>query len=149
MYYYSAVFISIFLLAQLNYAQLNADKDSLDNKTPAFNISNDVNYPIRFDTTNPYIFYNSESKLFTIYKPDFNLIRNKLTYSILYQRSFFPLLNKSPSTIDRFKLFKESLRNSLVLEYKKRQKYDLGDFGRYLGISKQIFAIILGIISLL
>ena len=149
MFNYSGVIISIFLLAQLGFAQVNENNDSLESKTPAFNISNDVNYPIRFDTINPYIFYNSESKLFTIYKPDFNLIRNKLTYSMLYQRSFFPPLNKPPGTIDRFNLFKESLLNSLALEYKERQKYDLGDFGRYLGISKQIFAIILGIISLL
>jgi hypothetical protein len=149
MYYYCAVIISVFLLAQPSFAQLNEENDSLENKNPAFNISNDGNYPIRFDTINPYIFYNNESKIFTIYKPDFNLIRNKLTYSMLYQRSFFPPRNKSPGTIDRFNLFKESLRNTLALEYKKRLKYDLGEFGRYLGISKQIFAIILGIISLL
>ena len=149
MYNYSAVIISIFLLAQLNFAQLNADQDSLDNKTPRFNISNNVNYPIRFDTINPYIFYNNESKIFTIYNPDFNLIRNKLSYSVLYQRSFFPPLTKPSGITVRFNLFKESLRNSLALEYKKRLKYDLGDFGKYLGISKQIFAIILGIISLL
>ena len=149
MYFYNAVILSIILLAQPDYAQLNTDKDSLDNKSPPFNISNDVNYPNRFDTTQPYIFYNNESKIFTIYKPDYNLIRNKLTYSILYQRSFFPPLNKPPGIVDRFNLFKESLYKSLALEYKKRPDYELGEFGKYLGISRSIFAIILGIISLL
>jgi hypothetical protein len=146
---YCAVIISIILLAQPIYGQWNADKYSLDNNTPAYNISNDENYQIRFDTIDPHIFYNRESKIFTIFKPDFNLIRDKLTSSILYQRSLFPTLHKSPSTINRFDLFKESLRNSLALEYKKRPNYDLGEFGRYLGISQSIFAIILVIISLL
>jgi len=148
MYYYSAVIISIFLLAQSNFAQLKDENDSLENKSPAFNISNDVNYLNRIDSFEPQFFYNNDSKIFTLYKPDFNLLRNKLTYSILYQRSFFPP-NKSPGIVDRFNSFKESLRESLTLEYKKRQRYDLGEFGKYLGISKQIFAIILGIISLL
>jgi hypothetical protein len=149
MSYLIVLIIYFVLIAKPGFAQWREEDDSLESRSPALNISNDVIYPIRFDTINPYIFYNNDSKIFTIYKPDFNLIRNKLTYSILYQRSFFSPLNKPSGTIDRFNLFKESLRNSLALEYKKRQKYDLGDFGKYLGISQQIFAIILGIISLL
>ena len=149
MSFYCAVIISIILLAKPDYAQINTDKDSLNNKTPAYNISNDVNYPNRFDTTQPYIFYNNKSKIFTIYKPDYNLIRNKLTYSILYQRSLLPSLNNQTNSIDQFDSFKESLYNALALEYKKRQRYDLGEFGKYLGISRNLLAIILGIISLL
>ncbi len=149
MSFYCAVIISIILLAKPDYAQINTDKDSLNNKTPAYNISNDVNYPNRFDTTQPYIFYNNKSKIFTIYKPDYNLIRNKLTYSILYQRSLLPSLNNQTNSIDQFDSFKESLYNALALEYKRRQRYDLGEFGKYLGISRNLLAIILGIISLL
>lgn len=48
---------------------------------------------------------------------------------------------------DQTEDFKESFK--LLLEYAKhnQNKYDLGEFGRYLGISRNIMAIILALIS--
>ena len=50
---------------------------------------------------------------------------------------------------DKLASAKNSISEFLILKYNDIPKYDLGKFGVYLGISKKVFAIILGIISLL
>jgi hypothetical protein len=47
----------------------------------------------------------------------------------------------------------ESLRISLKIlreiEYRNRMRYDLGELGKYLGLSRNVTAIVLAILSLL
>ncbi len=138
-----------FLFVDIGFTQLNEKEDTSKTEISDTHQSLNLNSPNNLDSIQPFIFYNYDSKLFTVFKPDYNLIRNKLTYSMLIQRSFSLPVNKPPGLVDRFNSFKESLKNSLSLEYKKRPNYDLGEITKYLGISQQIFAIILGIISLL
>lgn len=51
--------------------------------------------------------------------------------------------------LDDFELSRKKLSKFLKAKYDEIPNYDLGKFGQYLGISKKIFAIILGILSLL
>jgi len=50
-------------------------------------------------------------------------------------------------TADRLKKFNESLYELLAKKYGEMGRYDLGEFGRYLGIAKNIITIALWILS--
>lgn len=77
------------------------------------------------------------------------LKNNNLIYSNPYL--YFGLIpgESRGNFTDRFAESKKYLFKLLELGYKDQTKYNLGKFGRYLGISKNVLAIILGIISLI
>jgi len=52
------------------------------------------------------------------------------------------------SNIDELKSFKKSMSVLLIKEYKKRNKYDLGKVGQFLGLTRDVTAIIIAILSL-
>lgn len=71
----------------------------------------------------------------------FHLYKNQLTNS--YSQKF-----NEAKFDDEFLYFRDSFLKSLQAAYKDQMKYDLGEFGKYLGVSKKLFAIILAILSL-
>ncbi len=74
---------------------------------------------------------------------------NNLIYSNPYLNSGLIAGENSVNFTDRFAESKKYLFKLLELGYKNQIRYNLGKFGRYLGISKNVLAIILGIISLI
>ena len=50
---------------------------------------------------------------------------------------------------DELESYKKSLNILMALGYENYTKYDLGEIGKYLGISQKLMAIILGILTLL
>jgi len=109
-------------------------------------------------------------------KPDSSRIKLKLKGSVLpdnelqYQKITVPFQRKGNNNLlnpnidlypgllqtyngfeqhDKLTSAKNNISEFLILKYNNIPKYDLGKFGVYLGISKKVFAIILGIISLL
>ena len=50
---------------------------------------------------------------------------------------------------DDLESYKKSVNILMALGYEDYTKYDLGELGKYLGISQEIMAIILGILTLL
>ncbi|MFZ1517365.1 MAG: hypothetical protein WAU11_01240 [Ignavibacteriaceae bacterium] len=70
---------------------------------------------------------------------------NEINDKILFSQNYF--LSNKDNFIDSTENFKQSF--ALLMEYEKhnQNKYDLGEFGRYLGISKDIMTIILALIS--
>lgn len=93
--------------------------------------------------------------------PNFELRTPKLILPFLLKEiSIFP----NPNTVlyrsfsqsysnfeqhDKLASARKNISKFLMLKYNSIPNYDLGKFGKYLGISKKAFAIILGIISLL
>lgn len=69
---------------------------------------------------------------------------NKISDKILLSQDYF--LSNNDNFKDSTEDFKKSF--ALLMEYAKhnQNKYDLGEFGRYLGISRNIMAIILALI---
>jgi len=55
--------------------------------------------------------------------------------------------NKNDYSEEEFTYFKDSFKQLMEIAKKNHYKYDLGEVGRYLGISRKILAIILAIIS--
>jgi len=103
------------------------------------------------ETTNfqPFLLYDSGIKKLQIIVPK---------YSFKSSRSFHPpnlsLNGLSEQSLwinpeDELKSFKISLNILREMEYESLIKYDLGELGKYLGLSRNIMAVILAIISLL
>lgn len=122
------------------------------------------------------ILYAQRSKNSFPVLPDSSKIRLKLEGTILPNKEFQHLKIIVPSRKSRNNIFlipnldlnsdltltlnsfaqkdklasaKNNISKFLMLKYNSIPNYDLGKFGVYLGISKKVFAIILGIISLL
>jgi len=64
---------------------------------------------------------------------------------LLLQANSFDFNNYSK---EELKSFKESFSLLMELAKKDRNKYDLGEVGKYLGLSRKVMAIILAIISI-
>ena len=88
-------------------------------------------------------------------------LKNKINNQILFQDSDFDIsqlrftysLNKelfsNPlNTTEQLKSYKKSYQFLAGIRYKEMTKYDLGLVGKYLGVSRNIAAIILAILSL-
>ena len=131
----------IFLLLTINFqfAAQNVDyKDSSNTATIKIDTNkSDIPY-FKKNTFEPKIFYNSELKKWEIFIPGYRL-NNKQIYS-----GTLLLNNLASGNIFTY----ESLRLLLDIQYRERMKYDLREIGKILGISKNIFAIILAILSL-
>ncbi len=82
------------------------------------------------------------TKLYMLNSNNYNL--NQLYYgNYLYSNSFI-----SQKDYQIMQSQKELYR-ILAIKYKQRNKYDLGTFGTYLGISKNVTAVIIAIISVI
>ena len=88
------------------------------------------------------ILYNNHFNKLPFYIPGNNII-----YPAPYALSNFSYRVNNYRTTNGLTLFSESLRKLLAKEYEKRGRYDLGKFGRYLGITYNIVAVILWILS--
>ena len=86
----------------------------------------------------------------------FNKNSVDLTNSLLFscfRKNDFMHLNLYPNVYfqnsDQIEKSKKELNRILALKYKEQNKYDLGKIGVYLGLSKNVTAIILAIISIM
>ncbi|MHB1686080.1 MAG: hypothetical protein ACYCVH_01680 [Ignavibacteriaceae bacterium] len=77
-----------------------------------------------------------------IYKSPLNL---NINHNLLHNELNAPGIN---SNNDRLSYFKKCLSLSLAEQLKELNKYNLGEVGHYLGISRTLLAIILAVISL-
>ncbi|MCG6913061.1 hypothetical protein LJE86_04020 [bacterium BMS3Abin03] len=140
----------IFLLLTINFqfAAQNVDyKDSSNTATIKIDTNkSDIPY-FKKNTFEPKIFYNSELKKWEIFIPGYRL-NNKQIYSGTLSLNNLASGNIFTYSKDEMKTYHESLRLLLDIQYGERMKYDLGEIGKILGISKNIFAIILAILSL-
>jgi hypothetical protein len=97
----------------------------------------------------PYLFYDDEQKSWNVFVPEYSL---RSSIKIQSQNLFLnDLSNQSKwfTAKDELESFKLSLNILRGIEYKNRTKYDLGEFGKYLGLSRNIIAIILAVLSLM
>ena len=146
-----AVFINI------NFAQTTNDLDTVKIDTSKQKTTNKIN-PIKIDTVKHKnkngivekqslrlyglkILYNNHFN-----KPSFYILYNNIEYSTSNVSTNYFYRNNN-NTTDRLKLFNESLHKLLVREYGMRGKYDLGEVGRYLGITNKIITIALWLLS--
>lgn len=129
------------ILIQINFAQT----------------TNEIN-PVKIDTseksTNEIVEKQSLNlyKLKILYNNYFNkspfyIPYNKKEYTTSHVSTNYFYQNNNNTTTDGLTLFYESFHNLLAKDYEKRGRYDLGEFGRYLGISKKIITIILWLFS--
>lgn len=125
-----------------------------------------TNEGLTIDTTNHVKDYDDP---FVINRESFNSDYNKNNYYLLkslftnplhfnnYQQfsgsySYDKFNNYSQNIIDhndQITRSKKELYRILAIKYKERNKYDLGEIGKYLGVSKNVAVIILAIISIL
>lgn len=120
------LFLSIFLSINV---QLIGQIDSSDAKI--FNPFRDLS-PYR-----TYLPYDNDQNNWEIFIPK-SMLRNDLSNRLKWNSNEVELVS-----------LKISLKLLRQLEYRNRMKYDLGELGKYLGISKNIMALILAILSLL
>jgi hypothetical protein len=97
----------------------------------------------------PYLLYDENLKRWNVIVPEYRLRSSK--YFSTNNYLFSELSDKSNWIYpeDDLESFKLSLNILREIEYKNRMKYDLGEIGKYLGLSKNIMAIILAILSVL
>lgn len=90
--------------------------------------------------------YDSKKQMSLDDLSSLKLFNKSINASSIFIQSYY--LGFSENYKDQTEEFKESFK--LLLEYAKhnQNKYDLGEFRRYLGISRDILAIILAIISI-
>ncbi len=88
------------------------------------------------------IFYNNHFNKPSFFIPGNNIINTTLDASTNYGYRI-----NNYRTNNELTLFNVSLYKLLAKEYENMGRYDLGEFGRYLGITYNIVAIILWILS--
>ena len=97
----------------------------------------------------PFLFYNKEPSKWQIFVPGYNLGSSKYLHSNTKLLNYLSNFSGLPSIEDELESFKISLKILSKIEYKNRMKYDLGELGNYLGLSRNIMAVIFAILSLL
>ena len=140
--------LSISITAGQLFAQDVMDIDTLKTDTTKsainfFNPFNDIN------SDEPQLYYDNEKKKWKIFIRQYSLRSNfEIDSKYLYLND---LKRKSVYTYSENEMesYDESIKILMALGYKNYTKYDLGELGKYLGISKKIMAIILGILTLL
>jgi len=65
--------------------------------------------------------------------------------SVLFTQPY--TFNKSDYSEEELAYFKDSFKQLMEIAKRNHYKYDFGEVGRYLGISRKILAIILAVIS--
>lgn len=106
-------------------------------------------YPLKFQllNTDKPNKYNLNFKKQVIILPDKLSHKNYILFNLPFSLKI-DVPEQRESLKEQFAHFQTSLYNSLALEYKKFTKYDLGEVGRYLGISGKVFTIILWLLSI-
>lgn len=144
---YKIILIFLVILFQQNFAKTFSPTDST--KTGSIKISKQQQSK-HLSTLNLLNFNEQKSKKHreqTLIIPKNSVLNWKLLELELSQNLYFN--NNYNKKFDDFEYSKKKLQKFLALKYKEIPNYDLGKFGQYLGIIKKIFAMILGIISLL
>ena len=141
-------FIIFFLLPILNFQILSQNLSKYD----ASNIDtiNTLRHFFHDSSINkPNYFYNNKSQKWEIFIPPYNFNKNlaiKSKYLLLNDLRRKSLYTNSENLMESYN---ESIKILMSIGYKDYTKYDLGELGKYLGISRDIMAIILGILTLL
>jgi len=128
---WKVITIIILIIATQTFAQKGNNISDAKTDTLKHKIGTDKEYLQNSDSIN--------------YDYQFNKDFQKLDFVIPKLNSS----NKIQISSDKLASFKNSWTRLMELEYKESTKYDLGEVGKYLGISKNVFAIVLAILSLL
>jgi len=121
----------VLLITTQTFAQKGNNISDFRTDTVKYKIGTDKEYLQHSDSIN--------------YDYQINKDFQKLDFVIPKLNSF----DKIQISSDKLASFKNSWTRLMELEYKESTKYDLGKVGKYLGISKKVFAIVLAILSLL
>ncbi len=135
------VFFMIIILVQQDFAQVKEDTNfvKVDN-------TNFINANALDHLYSPKLF--NANTLGKKYLSKHNIIllnHTLLSYKLNIDLFYMPI---NQSNIDELKSFKKSMSVLLIKEYKKRNKYDLGKVGQFLGLTRDVTAIIIAILSL-
>lgn len=133
-------FVCIFILPCNSYSQGNPNDTSLKDSIKNFNSIN------RDELQFKNFFRDNSKKL---------LGRDDLLGLQLYGKAIndsltliYPdILDLNNYSNEKLAYFKETFQQLMELAKKNHYKYDLGEVGRYLGISRNVLAVILAIIS--
>jgi len=128
---WKVIILIILLIAVQTFAQKGNDFSDAKTDTVKYKIGIDKEYLQHSDSIN--------------YDYQVNKDFQKLDFVIPKLNSF----DKIQISSDKLASFKNSWARLMELEYQESTKYDLGEVGKYLGISKNVFAIVLAILSLL
>lgn len=134
----------LLLLSQFISGICNAQVKTVDSKVEDGNqIHSDSTSSDTTHSLNTYYLLRA-SMLYSFY---FGRERN---YNFYHSKTFsdYPSFYNTQQEI-QFEKFKKEMYRILALKYKDYTKYDLGEIGYYLGLSKNIMAIVLAIISIL
>lgn len=129
------IFITLQIFSQdKTYQPIELDST----KTQKQNISEELKFKSFFQ-------YDSKKRMSFDDLSSLKLFNKSINDSSLFMQNLY--LSFSENYKEQTEDFKKSF--ALLMEYAKhnQNKYDLGEFGRYLGISRNIMAIILAIIS--
>jgi hypothetical protein len=146
-HYFILIFFVVVFSSQI-FAQDSGNKDSSKVDTTK-SASNNLNSFFDSNLFEPQLYYDNDIKKWKIFIPQYSLRSNfEINSKYLYLDD---LKKKSVYTYsdDELESFKESINILMALGYKDYTKYDLGELGKYLGISQKLMAIILGILTVL
>ena len=137
----------LFLFFQeIVFSQNNTFQSNSDSLTPKskylYQLLNDSKYKE---------FNNYDMETMGTYERLFSIDSLKYVYELLMLNNF--IRNSLNSNINNTKLLDHKKSHELILltwknYYESQPNYDLGIVGKYLGISKKVFALILAVISL-
>lgn len=149
MFNYRVIIIFLLIAVQQYYAQLNAYPDSLKVNSSIHEFTNEVGNFHLSNLSQPKILNGNSINELRLLLPKLSWRYNEFISLKIPPIQHFNSLQNPQDSIYQFAQFKASLNKLLEIEYRKVMKYDLGEIGIYLGLSKKIIAIILGIFSLL
>ena len=146
-HYFIFIFYVVVFSSQIfSQNSVNQDSSKIDTTKSASN-----NFNLFFDSNSfeSQLYYDNEIKKWKIFIPQYSLRSN---FEINSKYLFLDDLKKKSvytCSEDELESFKESINILMALGYKDCTKYDLGELGKYLGISQKLMAIILGILTVL
>ena len=145
--YLTIFFLIVVLNSQIFTQSLyNQDSTKVDTIKPASNYFNPFLGSNSFES---HLYYDNESRKWNIFIPQYSLRSN---FEINSKYLYLDDLKKKTVYMyseDDLESYKKSVNILMALGYENYTKYDLGELGKYLGISQKLMAIILGILTLL